>query len=102
MRGLRLALGLCLVAAPGMAAPVAYDPPPETATLPPGPGLEVAEANCMTCHSVDYITTQPHSVKDPRAFWTAEVAKMKKAYGAPIQDPDAARIVDYLTTVLHK
>jgi hypothetical protein len=32
----------------------------------------------------------------PRATWTAEVAKMRNVYKAPITDADAALIVDYL------
>ena len=77
--------------------PVRYaGAPPETATLAPGPNLEVAEARCGTCHSVDYITTQPRSFADPRAVWTAEVAKMRKVYGASVTDEDSAKIVDYL------
>jgi len=85
------------LASVGAAAPIRYkDVPPETAALAPGPNLEVAEAHCALCHSVDYITTQPRSFADPRATWTAEVAKMRKAYGAPLTDEDAAKIVDYL------
>jgi hypothetical protein len=30
------------------------------------------------------------------AFWNAEVTKMIKTYGAPISDPDAKAIADYL------
>jgi mono/diheme cytochrome c family protein len=79
-----------------LAAPVAYAPPAETAKLAPGAGVEVARSNCMICHSVDYIITQPRSLPDPKAFWSGEVAKMKKAYGAPFRDADAQTIVDYL------
>ena len=98
MRAIVLLLSLLAIATAAHAAPVQYDPPPETATLPQGPNLETAQANCSACHSADYITTQPRSFKDPHAFWTAEVAKMKKAYGAPIREEDMAKIVDYLTT----
>ncbi|QUD86320.1 SorB family sulfite dehydrogenase c-type cytochrome subunit [Phenylobacterium montanum] len=90
------------LAAGAVAAPVSYDPPAETATLPPGPNLETAQANCSACHSADYITTQPRSFKDPHAFWAAEVAKMRKAYGAQIKDEDAPKIVDYLTATMGK
>jgi hypothetical protein len=33
----------------------------------------------------------------PSAGWNAEVTKMIKAFGAPINDADAKAIVDYLT-----
>ena len=84
------------LAGAGAAAPARYVAPPETATLAPGPNLELAQAHCGLCHSVDYIATQPRSFADPRAVWTAEVAKMRKAYGANLTDEDAAKIVDYL------
>ena len=60
-----------------LAAPVHYQPPPETAQLAPGPEHDLAQGICATCHSVDYITIQPRSFADMRAFWTAEVAKMR-------------------------
>jgi mono/diheme cytochrome c family protein len=78
------------------AAPPTYRAPPETATLAPGPDLELAQARCSACHSADYITTQPRNFANPRAVWTAEVAKMRKVYGATLSDEDAAKIVDYL------
>lgn len=78
------------------AKPVTYTPPVETATLAAGPNLELAQAKCAGCHSVDYITTQPRSFANPRALWTAEVTKMRKVYGAQLTDDEAARIVDYL------
>jgi hypothetical protein len=47
----------------------------------------------MGCHSVDYIITQP---RGPQFKKEAEVTKMIKVYGAPIDDSDASKIVDYL------
>ena len=75
------------------AAPVDYKLPEETAALKPGPNLEVAQNNCTACHSADYIKTQPIMKKD---FWQAEVTKMIKVYGAPIEDADVPKIVEYL------
>ena len=77
------------------AAPVDYKLPEETAALKPGPNLEVAQNNCTACHSADYIKTQP-IMKSKKDFWQAEVTKMIKVYGAPIDDADVGRIVDYL------
>jgi mono/diheme cytochrome c family protein len=64
-------------------------------TLKPGPGLDKVQANCSTCHSLDYI--QINSPFLNGAGWTAEVTKMIKAMGAPIGDDDAKAIIDYLT-----
>jgi predicted cobalt transporter CbtA len=68
--------------------------PKETATLKAGPGLEAVNAQCLACHSVDYIITQPRD--KPLAFWKAEVEKMKKVYGAPIPDDQIDPVADYL------
>jgi mono/diheme cytochrome c family protein len=78
------------------AAPVSYALPEETAAFKPGPNLEVAQNNCTGCHSADYISTQPRGEKNKREFWQAEVTKMIKVYGAPIDDADVGKIVDYL------
>ena len=79
------------------AAPVSYTLPEETAALKPGPNLEAAQNNCTACHSADYIQTQPRGPKFKKDFWQAEVTKMIKVYGAPIEDSDVGKIVDYLT-----
>ena len=79
------------------AKPISYDLPEETAAFRPGPNLEAAQNNCTSCHSVDYIQTQPEGPKFKREFWHAEVTKMIKVYGAPIEDADVDKIVEYLT-----
>ncbi len=63
-------------------------------TLKDGPGRDKVEANCASCHSLDYI--QGNSPFMNRQVWDVEVTKMIKAYGAPIGDADAKEIVDYL------
>jgi mono/diheme cytochrome c family protein len=85
-----------LVFASATAAPVSYTLPDETAAFKPGPNLEVVQNNCTACHSADYINTQPRGPKFKKDFWQAEVTKMIKVYGAPIDEADAAKIVDYL------
>ena len=86
------ALGLASVAA----APVSYKLPEETAAFKPGPDLEVVLNNCTGCHSADYVATQPRGPTYKADFWRAEVTKMIKVYGAPIEDADVPRIVQYL------
>jgi sulfite dehydrogenase (cytochrome) subunit B len=100
----RLALlGLVAVAAGTFAAlsvsarPLTYDLPDETAAFKPGPNLEVVQGNCGSCHSADYIATQPEGPKFKKDFWQAEVTKMISVYGAPIEASDVPKIVDYLT-----
>lgn len=96
-----LVLLLLFRAMPVSAAPLKYELPPETARLAPGPNSDAA-AICTACHSADYITTQPRGLPDPTKFWTAEVTKMRKVFGAPIDDADIAKIVDYLVAAYGK
>ena len=96
-RTVLLATTLAVVATVGsaLAAPVNYKTPDEVAALKPGPNLKVVQGNCTACHSSDYIATQP-PMKDKKGFWQAEVTKMIKVYGAPIEQADVSKIVDYL------
>jgi cytochrome c553 len=79
------------------AAPVSYTLPEETAMFKPGANVDVVKNNCTACHSADYVQTQPRGPKFAKDFWQAEVTKMIKVYGAPIDDADVGKIVDYLT-----
>ena len=91
-----LAAAALLATAGAVAAkPLTYTLPPETATLRPGPGVEAAQRQCLVCHSPDYISTQPP--KKGKAFWEAEVTKMRQVYKAQIDDADAKAIAAYLT-----
>lgn len=63
--------------------------------LKEGEGLEAVKTHCNTCHSLDYITMQPAFSKGQ---WTAIVNKMKKVFGAPINDIDTESIINYLST----
>ena len=64
--------------------------------LPPGPGKLTLVSACTICHSPRYVTMQPNFSKKK---WTEEVDKMKKVYGAPIQDEQVEPIVNYLVAI---
>jgi len=78
------------------ATPTSYRLPDETAKFKAAAGVEIVQNNCTACHSSDYIETQPRAQKSKKDFWQAEVTKMIKLYGAPIDDGDVGKIVDYL------
>jgi mono/diheme cytochrome c family protein len=59
-----------------------------------GPGRAEVEANCGSCHSLDYIVLNSPFLD--RNGWDGEVTKMVKVFGAPIKPDDAKAIVDYL------
>ena len=84
MRGWIIAAGAALLAQ-GAAA--------QEINLKPGEGRTLVEANCQTCHSLSYI--EMNSFLNGPA-WDAVVAKMIKAFGAPIDEANAKAIADYL------
>ena len=59
------------------------------------PGYPLVLKNCLTCHSSQYVQTQPPG--SPRTYWNATVHKMQQAFKAPIPDEEIPAIVDYLT-----
>lgn len=68
--------------------------------LPEAKGIDLVNANCMTCHSLRYIEMQPDMSKKG---WDKIVKKMVKMYGAPISDTLVVnQIVDYLVTIKGK
>lgn len=67
--------------------------PLETAVFKTAPGSEMANAQCLTCHSVEYIEMQPPK---PLDFWAAEVKKMREKYGAQFSKDYDQELADYL------
>jgi cytochrome c553 len=88
-------LGGWVAAGVAWAAPVEITLPADPARLAesPLPGYAMAQAFCATCHSADYMRTQPVS---SRTYWQATVTKMQKVFGAPIPDEAMGPITDYL------
>ncbi len=72
------------------------DLPSSDREFPPGPGVDVAQANCVACHSVGMVMNQPVL---SRAMWETEVHKMIAVYKAPVSDEDAKAIVAYLDSI---
>lgn len=79
--------------ATGFAADGLFTLPLETAKLKPGAGAELVTAQCLICHSADYISTQPRLT---RAQWQSTVLKMQQKYGAPLATNNIGSVVDYL------
>ncbi len=64
--------------------------------LAAGPGKDIVEAACATCHSLSYIPVNSRFMAPE--VWKAEVTKMRTVFGAPIDDDAANTIADYLVT----
>jgi mono/diheme cytochrome c family protein len=87
MKTFALAAALALLASSALADEM-------TVNLKKGPGLDKVEGNCAACHTLAYIPMNSPFLS--AAGWDAEVNKMIKAYGAPIDDADAKAIAEYL------
>jgi cytochrome c5 len=70
--------------------------PASRQVFPGGARANIANANCLTCHSAGMVLTQP---KLSESDWTAEVNKMRTVYKAPIQESAVPAIVAYLATL---
>lgn len=92
MRKLIIAAVAVLLAAPLLAASSFADEKP--IALKKADGLDKVEGNCAACHTLAYIPMNSPFLN--AAGWDAEVNKMIKAYGAPIDDADASAIKAYL------
>ena len=58
------------------------------------PGYAKAQANCVACHSAEYLRYQPPTAARP--YWDAMVKRMKLVFKTPIEDAGIPQIVDYL------
>jgi len=69
--------------------------PGETPALKSTPGAELVQANCLICHSTEYITSQPPLTREQ---WKASVTKMQQKFGAPLTAENVEPLLDYLTS----
>ena len=85
--------GVLIIALAWLATPsaLAADTP---MPLKPGPGVERTTAYCNACHTSNYIIMNSPFLSP--AAWKAEVAKMRTAFGAPMDDSVVAEISAYL------
>ncbi len=70
-----------------------WELPTEVVVASSRPGAEALRGNCLLCHSMDYVTTQPVLT---RAQWTAIVGKMQGKFGAVIPTNRVPVLVDVL------
>lgn len=81
------------------AQPVTFEVPlGDTPAELAGADAEVVVNNCSSCHSLDYITTQPRG--KGAQFWKDSVTKMVNVYKAPIAPEDADAVASVLARKL--
>ena len=82
--------------APVRFAPVKVDLPAGASDFPEGNGADIANANCLICHSAGMVLRQPPlSV----AEWRTEIQKMKTSFGAPIASDQIDPLAQYLASI---
>jgi cytochrome c553 len=96
LTSLTMALAACAYAASTQAAEKTLNLPPDGTQLKASSlaGYAKAQANCVACHSAEYMQYQPPTA--PRPYWDAMVKRMQAVFKAPVNDADIPVIVDYL------
>jgi mono/diheme cytochrome c family protein len=69
--------------------------PASEASFPPGDGSDITP-QCLICHSADMVLRQPALTKDE---WTAEINKMRNAFGAPLPPDQVEALARYLLRI---
>ena len=70
--------------------------PTSAAVFPAGQGADIANANCLICHSADMVLRQPPLTV---AEWNTEINKMKVSFGAPIPPDQIDELAHYLGVI---
>jgi mono/diheme cytochrome c family protein len=70
--------------------------PVGSTSFPPGKGAEIANANCVMCHSTGMVLHQPPLTVSE---WKVEINKMRNAFGAPIPADQIDPLAQYLGVV---
>src|ERR1700730_16378480 len=82
--------------APAHFAAINVSLPAGAAAFPAGQGSDIANANCLICHSAGMVLRQPPLTL---AEWTTESAKMKGPVAAPIASDQIDALAHYLTAI---
>jgi mono/diheme cytochrome c family protein len=67
--------------------------PTNYTAFPPGNGADIANGQCLICHSADMVLRQPPLTQDE---WTGEINKMRNSFGAPLPADQVDALARYL------
>jgi mono/diheme cytochrome c family protein len=71
--------------------------PTSTTTFPAGDGAEIANSQCVICHSAGMALRQPLLSE---SAWRTIITKMRTAYGAPLPDNQVDALAAYLAKIV--
>ncbi len=75
---------------------VSVELPASPALFPSGDGADIANGQCLLCHSVEMVLLQPALTQDE---WAGEIGKMRTAFGAPLPAEQVNALATYLHTI---
>jgi mono/diheme cytochrome c family protein len=70
--------------------------PVSNASFPAGAGADVANAQCLICHSAGMVLRQPPLTQKE---WLGEINKMRSAFGAPLPADQVDSLAKYLQSI---
>jgi mono/diheme cytochrome c family protein len=74
-------------------AKVSVDLPTSPTLFPPGNGADIANGECLICHSAGMVLRQPPLTQDE---WVGEINKMRNSFGAPLPADQVDALARYL------
>jgi mono/diheme cytochrome c family protein len=75
---------------------VSVELPTSQALFPPGNGADIANGQCLICHSAGMVLRQPPLTQEE---WTSEIDKMRNAFGAPLPADQVEVLAKYLHSI---
>jgi len=75
---------------------VSVELPTSQALFPPGNGADIANGECLICHSAGMVLRQPPLTQDE---WIGEINKMRNAFGAPLPADQVEALAEYLLSI---
>jgi mono/diheme cytochrome c family protein len=71
--------------------------PTSVTTFPAGNGADIANSQCLICHSAGMVLRQPALSESQ---WRATIDKMRTAYGAPLPADQVDALATYLSKLI--
>ncbi len=75
---------------------VSVNMPVSQVSFPPGAGADIANSQCLICHSAGMVLRQPPLTQDE---WTGEINKMRNSFGAPLPTDQVQALAKYLQSI---
>ena len=91
-----IAAGTALAAESRSWSKVDVELPASKTVFPPGQGADIANGQCLICHSAGMALLQPPLTQDQ---WAGEINKMRNAFGAPLPADQVEPLARYLHNI---